>query len=131
MIRQPSTMSQLYEWHRAAMAGNAPALHDGVPHCGWFKRKLVKGGPWVLVRIFIEREIDLVTGELTCDEVLRIEVEGLDGGDPAEHWTYLTPITRGEFNHLTDYRLRNGGRMLDSRRPIDLSLTPTEPQGVL
>ncbi|MEC7965473.1 MAG: hypothetical protein VX201_19550 [Pseudomonadota bacterium] len=131
MIRQPSSMSQLYAWYRAAVAGNAPALHDGIPHCGWFKRKLVKGGPWVPVRIFIDRDIDLVTGELTRDEVLRIEIEGIEAGDPAEHWTYLTPISRAEFKHLTDYRLRNGSRMLDSRRAIDLSQVPTEPQGVI
>ncbi|ANH49066.1 hypothetical protein [Tritonibacter mobilis] len=129
MIRQPSTLSQLYAWHRAAVAGENPPRHDGDPQCGWYKRRLIKGGPWVPVRIYIDREIDPVTGELTCDERLRIEVEGLDGGDPIEHWTYLTPISRDEFNHLVDYRLRDS-RMLDARRRLDLSETPTAPQGV-
>lgn len=129
MIRQPSTMTQLYGWHRAAMNGENPPRHDGIPHCGWFKRRLVKSGPWVPVRIFVDRDIDLASGELTRDEILRIEVEGVEAGDPAEHWTYLTPITREEFNHLTDYRLRDSARMLDTRRPIDLSAAPTLPQG--
>lgn len=100
MIRQPST-AQLYGWLRAAVNGENPPRHDGIPHCGWFKRRMVKNGPWVPVRIFIDRDIDLASGELTRDE----------------------------FNHLTDYRLRDSVRMLDTRRPIDLSAAPTLPQG--
>jgi hypothetical protein len=129
MIRQPSTIAQLYAWHRAAVAGENPPRHDGLPECGWFKRKLIKGGPWVPVRIYVDREIDPDTGELAAPEALRCEVEGLDGGDPADHWTYLTAISREEYNHLVDYRLRDS-RMLDARRRIDLSEQPTAPQGV-
>lgn len=129
MIRRPSTFRQLYGWWQSALAGDNPPRHDGEPEAGYYKRRFVKGGPWVAVRIYVERDIDSETGELTCDEVLRIEVEGLDGGDPADHWTYLTPITRREFDHLVDYRLRDS-RMLDSRQTIDLSEQPTLPQGV-
>jgi hypothetical protein len=128
MIRQPSSLSALYAWHRAAVAGHNPPRHDGDPKCGFYKRKLVKGGPWVPARIFVDREIDPLTGELLSDERLCIEIEGLDGGDPAEHWTYLTPISREEFKHLTDYRLRDS-RMMDTRHAIDLSEIPTPPQG--
>lgn len=130
MIRQPSSFKQLYAWWTAAVAGQSPDQHDGVPHAGWYKRRLVKSGPWVPVRIYVDREIDAETGELASDEVLRIEVEGLDGGDPAEHWTYLKPITVAEFKHLEDYRLRDI-RMLDARQRIDLSEQPTLPQGVI
>lgn len=129
MIRQPSPMSRLFEWHRAALRGESPPRHEGDPQAGWFKRRMVKGGPWVPVRIYVDRDIDPVTGELTRDEVLRIEVEGIDKGDPADQWTYLTPISRAEFDHLMDYRLRDS-RMADAMTPIDLSQTPTPPQGV-
>lgn len=128
MIRQPSTFSQLYAWHRKAVACQQPDTHDGLPEAGWFKRRLIKGGPWVPVRIYLEQDIDVETGELASDEVLRIEVEGLDAGDPASHWTYLRPISRAQFEHLMDYRLRDT-RMLDARQPIDLSEQPTFPQG--
>lgn len=128
-MRQPTPYRDIYAWWQAATSGQRPPMHDGLPECGWFKRRWVKGGPWVPARIYLEREIDPETGELTSDERLRIEIEGLDGGDPAEHWTYLTPITRAEFDHLIDYRLRDS-RMLDARRKIDLSETPTAPQGV-
>lgn len=130
MMRQPSTFRQLYGWWQDAVAGRNPPRHDGVPEAGYYKRRWVKGGPWVPVHIYVDREIDTESGELACDEVLRIEVEGLDGGDPANHWTYLTPITRREYEHLLDYRLRDN-RMLDSRGTIDLSDQPTLPQGVL
>lgn len=90
---------------------------------------MIKGGPWVPVRIYLDRQIDPTTGELAEDERFCCEVEGLDGGDPADHWTYLTPITREEFNHLVDYRLRDS-RMLDARQRIDLSQSPTLPQGI-
>lgn len=129
MIRQPTPFAQIYAWHRAAIAGENPPMHDGLPEAGWFKRRLVKGGPWVPVRIYIHREIDCTTGELTEPEELRCEIEGIDGGDPEKHWTYLKPISRDEFDHLMDYRLRDP-RMLDARQPIDLSTTPTPPQGV-
>lgn len=128
MIRQPSSASQIYGWHRAALRGENPPRHEGEPQAGWYKRRMVKGGPWVPVRIFVDRDIDPETGELTRDEALRIEVEGIDKGDPADQWTHLTPISREEFDHLTDYRLRDS-RMLDTMRQIDLSETPTAPQG--
>ena len=129
-MRQPTPFKVLFAWHSAALAGKAPPIHDGDPQCGFYKRRLVRGGPWVPARIFVERDVDPRTGELTCDEVLRIEVEGLDAGDPADHWTYLTPISREAFDHLVDFRLRDS-RMFDARAQIDLSETPTLPQGVL
>lgn len=128
-MRRPTPISKILAWHRAALAGECPATHDGYPECGWFKRRWVKGGPWVPVRIYLDRDIDPMTGELTRDEVMCIEIEGIQHVDPEEHWTYLTPITRAEFEHLTDYRLRDS-RMMDPYRPLDLSLTPTPPQGV-
>lgn len=129
MIRQPSTISQLYDWHRRAIAGENPPRYMNEPQCGFYKMRKVKNGPWVPVRLYIEREVDLQTGELASDEIVRAEVNGLDAGDPVTIWTYLTPISRAEFDHLADYRLRNS-RMLDTNRKVDLSDAPTPPQGV-
>lgn len=128
MIRQPSPFSRLYAWHTAALAGLRPTVHDGFPECGWFKRKMVKGGPWVPVRILVDREIDPQTMELTRDERLRIEIEGVDAGDPATHWTYLKPISRQEYDRLMQARVHDP-RMADTRSPIDLSTSPTPPKG--
>lgn len=126
MIRQPTSFSKAFRWHTAAIAGQEVQRHDGDPQCGWYKRKLVKGGPWVPVRIYLVREIDHETGELTCDEEYQIEVEGIPSDDPEGQWSYLTPISKEEFDQLMDYRLRDG-RMFESRRPIDLAEAPTAP----
>lgn len=101
MIRQPSSAAQLYAWHRAAVAGDAPPVHDGLPECGWFKTKLVRGGPWVPVEIRVEREIDPATGELAAPERLICICENRRR-DPARLWTFLTPISRAEHRALTE-----------------------------
>lgn len=129
-MRQPSTFTQLHLWHQMAVAGLKPPRHEGIVNAGWYKRRWVKNGVWVPARIYVEQDIDPVTGLLNSPELFRIEVEGLDGGDPRDHWTYLRPITKAEFDHLTDYRLRDH-RMLDSKRSVDLSTAPTIPQGVI
>ncbi|SIT20195.1 hypothetical protein SAMN05421774_10888 [Gemmobacter megaterium] len=121
-MRQPSPAAELYAWHRAAVAGEAPPIHDGLPECGWFKRRLVKGGPWVPVRIFVRREIEMDTGELLGPEILVADVDGkLD--DPARHWTYLTPITRSDYEALL-YRQSIVPGMADSQKPLDLTKEP-------
>lgn len=99
MIRQPTPMAQLHAWHRAALADPSLPRHEGLAECGWYKTRLVKGGPWVAVRIWCEREIDAETGELTAPEILRCEVDGMRC-DPARIWIFLTPITRAEFDAL-------------------------------
>lgn len=124
MIRRPSTSAQIYSWHRAALAGNAPAIHDGLPEAGWFKRKMVKGGPWVPVRIFVEREIDPATGELTAPERLVADVNG-QIEDPARHWTHLNPISREEYQRLI-YRQSVTPAMMDPTKKIDLSKEPIQ-----
>lgn len=129
-MRNPSTASQLYAWHQAAVSGARVQLHDGSPHCGWYKRKLVKGGPWVPVKIICKQTICNVSGELLCDEQLVMEVEGIDRGDPSDDWTYLTPISKQDYERLMDRRLRDS-RMIDSTSKIDLSSAPTLPSGVV
>lgn len=103
MMRRPSTAADLYAWHRAAVAGESPAIHPDLPECGWFKTRLVKGGPWVPARIWCERDIDPVTGDLTAPERTLCEVDGMRR-DPARMWTYLKPISRTEFDALSARR---------------------------
>jgi hypothetical protein len=122
MIRQPSPAARLYAWHRAAIAGEAPAIHDGLPECGWYKRRLVKGGPWIPVRIFVQREVDPETGELLGPEVLVADADG-KLADPTHHWTYLTPITRAEYEALL-FRQSTVPGMADSATPLDLTKEP-------
>lgn len=125
MIRKPSTMRQLYEWHSAALAGLSPPIHDGIPECGWYRTTLVKGGPYVPVEIRVEREIDLGTGELTEPERLVAIVDG-DRRDPCGIWTYLTPITRAEHSALIERRAAIPA-MAATMAKLDLTEGPIRP----
>lgn len=107
MIRQPTPFAQLYAWHRAALAGHRPPIHDGDPQCGWFKTRLVKGGPFVPASISITRDIDPETGELASPERLICEVNG-QPRDPVSAWSSIckSPITRAEYRALQDLQKR-------------------------
>lgn len=105
-MRRPSSLKALYSWHRALIAGECPARHDSDPQCGWYKTRLVKGGPWIPVEIRCERDIDPETGELTSDERLIAYVEGKPR-DPHPMWSFLVGISRQEFDTLEDYHNTN------------------------
>lgn len=99
-MRTPSDIVAALQWWRDALAGLKPQItHEA--QCGWFKRRLVRGGPYVAARIYLHQEIDPATGELTEPEELRCEVDGRKR-DPQEEWTYLCyrPITEGEHNFM-------------------------------
>jgi hypothetical protein len=125
MIRRPSTAAQLYSWHRSALAGECPAQHDGLPEAGWYRTRLVKGGPFVPVRIFVEREIDPETGELTGPERLACECDG-QRRDPAQLWSFLEPISKANFDRLGAMRQSNPA-MAATMVAIDLTASPMRP----
>lgn len=125
MMRQPTPFTEAFAWHRAAVAGGHVELHDGLPQAGFFRMQRVKGGPFVPVRIFIMRETDPDTGELTEPERFVAEVEGLRA-DPVAIWSYLTPISRADFDALVE-RHRSDDAMAATMVPLDLSKTPTLP----
>ncbi len=128
MIRQPSSYAQLYRWWLDVTSGAAGRLdgwHVDDPHCGYYRTKMVTGGPWVPVRIVCERDIDPDTGELTAPERLVALVEG-DRRDPAPMWTFLEPITAEAFATL-EARIASDPNMAASRARLDLSATPTLP----
>lgn len=125
MIRRPSTFSDLYAWHRAALRDPDITRHDGFPECGWFKLRMVRGGPWVPARIWCEQVTDPVTGDLIEPERLRAEVDGLDR-DPLAIWTYVTPVSKAEFDAITDRLLRIPG-LIDTMTPIDLTREAMRP----
>lgn len=125
MIRRPSSMRELYEWHRAAIAGEEPAIHDGIPECGWFQTTLVRGGPLVAVEIRVERDIDMETGELTEPERLIAIVDG-DRRDPDQLWTHLTPISREAHAALIERR-SSIPAMAATMVKLDLTEEPIRP----
>lgn len=98
-MRAPTPLAPLYEWHRASLDPSVKLLAiTGEPQCGWYTRRLVKGGPIVPARIWLHQEID-EDGELVGPEILRCEVAGKER-DPDEEWMYLadSPITQAEYD---------------------------------
>jgi len=126
MMRQPSSFAQLYRWHTRMMRGDAVETHDGDAHCGFYKQRMVKHGPWVPVRIFIERDIDMETGELASDEVMRMEVAGKPTRYPERRFTYLTAISRGEYETLMEAH-RTLPVMAATHARISITDTPALP----
>lgn len=105
MMRAPTPREELYRWHANALLGamgEDVEVHPDQPECGWFKRKLVKGGVFVPARIWIDADVDIGTGELLDPETMLCEVDGVRR-DPLEEWQWLCgePISEAEFNYLT------------------------------
>ena len=126
-MRTPTPDSIAYRWHRDMLAGDRPATHDGDPQCGWFKTRLIKGGPWVPARIWIEREIDHETGELCGPEEYRCEING-ESKDPMIAWSYLahSPISEADHAELV-YRRSFAAGMSDATKKIDLTEKAMRP----
>lgn len=128
-MRTATPRQVLYDWHTRALAGLNPVITQE-PQCGWFKRKLVKGGVFVPARIWMVQPVDPETGELVADEILQAEVNGAFA-DPEDCWSWVcgNPISEAEFRYLTariEHAVRHEPEdpFADARKPVDLNKTP-------
>ena len=128
-MRNPTPPHIALAWWRAALDGQARITNDE-PQCGFFKRRLVKGGAWVPARIWLDAEVDPETGELLTDERYQCEVNG-QYADPFDAWPWLCahPISEAEYRYME--ALREHARMnepdhpaADPRKPINHLKTP-------
>ena len=105
-MRKPSPAHEIYAWHTRALAhftrhGSMRTFENGTdantPECGWYKRRLVKDGPYVPCAIWMEQPVD-EDGELTGPERLRGEVNGRES-DPLDMWTWVcgNPISEKQY----------------------------------
>lgn len=99
-MRTPTSADDALAWHRSALAGLKPPIH-GEPECGWFQRKLVRGGPFVGARIWLHQVVDPDTGELLEDERFLCVVDG-QMRDAVDQWTYLAgnPVSEAQYRYL-------------------------------
>ena len=128
-MRRPLTDDESLAWWRAAMAGKKPTVYDE-PQAGWYRRRLVKDGPWCSVRIWLEQPVDAETGELCGDAYYCCDVDGRPA-DPEHHWLFCCtqPIAETEYIYmmkLSKYAKARAPRepLANPRKPIDLLLTP-------
>ena len=68
MIRQPTDLDDTLEWWRRTVSGERVPRIEDEPQCGFYKRRFVRGGPFVPVAIWLHQEIDPETGELETQE---------------------------------------------------------------
>ena len=108
MDRSPTPRTKLYAWHANAVVkverhGSLRAagieIDQDEPQCGWYMRRMIRGGPYVAAEIWMEQPVE--DGQLVGDEKLMCQVDGRDA-DPVDQWTYLAahPITEKAFRHM-------------------------------
>jgi hypothetical protein len=115
-----------YAWHNAALADTRAGVEITVtnePQCGWFKRRLAKGGVYVPARIWLVGIIDPETDELMSDELMACEVAG-EMSDVDDEWTYVCqhPITENEFRYMEATRIYCA--LHEPKHPINAPRTP-------
>jgi hypothetical protein len=106
-VRTPSTPAERWAWWEAAVAGEAPPVHEAEPQTGFFAVRRFRYGDWrqgpfVPARVWWEPgEIDPETGELLSDERCRAEIDGKPA-DPWSKWTWIArrPISESEWKWL-------------------------------
>ncbi len=105
MTRTPTPRETQLDWHTNALLGvyGDGAAITSEPQCGWFKRRLVRGGPWIPGRIWMFQDVDAETGELLSDETLQCELNG-QYADADDQWLSFCkhPIPQHEFLYLTE-----------------------------
>lgn len=103
-MRQPLTTEETLKWWLDAVknkaTGERTVIWMNEPQAGWFKRRFVRGGPWVGARIWWHQDVD-DAGELLAEPELRCEVNGRPA-DALDQWTWLAgqPIEPEEFDRL-------------------------------
>lgn len=109
------TAADWMRWYNETMAGNPQPIHSDDPQPGWFKVRMVRLGPWLPARIFVDH------GELRCKV-------GDAEHDPAEWWSRLAarPISHDEYMRLYQHWKTDPKRQADLA-PYDLTREPTRP----
>ena len=127
-MRRPTPALEQMAWHRAAMRGENPDRIEDQPQPGWYRRRLVKGGPFVPVKIWLDQDIDHESGELQSPEILRATLNG-QPTDPVRVWTYCDPISREQFEAL-EAAHASAPLMAATMVAVDLSKTPIGPRSL-
>lgn len=116
-------------WDEEVKSVGKPSKLPDMPQCGFYKRKLVMGGPFVAARIWREPYIDEF-GQETDQEILRCVVGG-KVKDPYQEWVRLSmnPIRAAEYEFMTSDASharvwRPDSPQANPDKPIDLRQSP-------
>lgn len=98
-------------------------LDLNTPVVGYYKRRLVRGGPWVAARIWQEGGERDEAGDLLSDERLLCEIDG-QPRDALEQWPYLAD---SRIDHAEYLYLLADSQHAKAHRVDDPKATPTAP----
>jgi hypothetical protein len=115
-----------YAWWRAALTDRSTPRFDGEPQAGFYKRRMVRNGPFLPVEVKLISEVD-EAGELSAPETYTAEQLGRSQ-DAARIWTHLRPITEAEFDALVEEH-RTNDLMAATHAAVNLTQSPTLPKG--
>jgi hypothetical protein len=98
-VRKPTPLAISHAWHTQALRDGVEVLTEE-PQCGWFKRRMVKGGPFVAAKIYLRQDVD-DAGDLIDEEILLCEVAG-NFKDPQQEWLSLAkrPISESDYEFM-------------------------------
>lgn len=102
-------------------------MSGDTPQPGYYKRKLVKGGPFVAVKVWMnEPDVD-AAGDLMDDEGLMMLIEG-ERVNPDDNWSWCmgNAIDKAEYDFMcadSDHakQYRPDDVKANPRKPIDLA----------
>jgi len=124
-MRTPTTQEQLRAHHAASLAGERPGVDEDTPECGWYRMRMIKGGPWVPVEVRCLQDIE--DGELTEPEVM-VAIVGSER--ETKHWRAAwprcsnKPITEDAYHELV-YSKDETFRA--THAPVDLTEKASRP----
>jgi 5'-3' exonuclease len=101
-LRLPHVDAPLRWWHAIPKnQANALTTIPRDPQDGFFKTKVVRGGPWVPARVWRDEEVDFVTGAKTGFDIVKCEVDGKPR-NPLSAWIAIAkmPISATDFDHM-------------------------------
>jgi len=83
-----------FEHYFSVLKGEERPILEAKPECGFWKRRFVKGGPWVAAAIWK----DPATGELLCRVGPKME-------DPEKHWLSLAdyPVAEADARYYFEH----------------------------
>ena len=84
-----------YQYWTEALSGNFGAVHDGHPQCGFFKRRVNKGGDFNAIAIWEEADGKIVAAETKID--MSVKMVSAD-----EIWTWVcrSPISEADYRRI-------------------------------
>jgi hypothetical protein len=99
-MRKP--IADPYVFHRKLLAKEPVEMKVGEYHAGWYKKTLVKGGPWVAVKVTLEQDIDDETGDLLSPPTFKAVCNGVE--IPLDEWKFLflvqNPISEEDYEFM-------------------------------